>query len=268
MRASAASFPLRNAGQGSSAQRGIARATATLMLLAASATTLAQASDSVEAPLDIDEAKQTSVSDAPSGHRQQPAQSLIGRVDLASTTPSYVPTVSLERTRLLPSTRDWPSGSGVDAFGRPYTEMGGLTYRWWLRRGRTDLGLGVGTVGYLVPPVEGLGAGPHSLIYAGSHSLGYAGPHTLAHPAPTVTLGLRYQVDDRSTVFADALGARRTYAEERSDLYKTKVGMEWKERKSRFGLEKGALGVQLDSGMRMSLRARKGAVGVYLRRQF
>jgi len=179
-----------------------------------------------------------------------------------------MPTLSLERSRLLPTNRDWPGGSGVDAFGRPYTEMGGLSYRWWLRRGRADIGVGVGTVGYLVSPIEGLGASPHSLVYTGPHSHVYAGPHTLAHAAPTVTLGWRYQVDDRSMVFADALQARLSHADDRSEVYSTKVGMEWKERKSRVGFEKGALGVQFDSGLRMSLRARKGGLGLYLRGQF
>jgi hypothetical protein len=176
--------------------------------------------------------------------------------------------VSLERSRLLPSGREWPGGTGADAFGRPYTEMGSVNYRWWLRRGRANVGVGVGTVGYLVAPIEGLASSPHSLIYAGPHSQVSAGPHTLAHTAPSVTVGWRYQLDERSTVFADALGARRTYADERGDFYSTKVGMEWKERKSRFGFEKGSLGVQLDSGYRMSLRVRKGGLGVYLRSQF
>jgi len=266
MRASASSSPLRETGQGSSARHGIAQAIATI-LMAASVGTLAQAADAIEGPVDSDEATQTQISDAASSQRLQPAQSLIGRVDLANatTTSQYVPTFSLERSRLLPSSRDWPGGSGVDAFGRPYTEMGGLSYRWWLRRGRADIGVGVGTVGYLVSPIEGLGASPHS---PGPHSHVYAGPHTLVHTAPTVTVGWRYQVDDRSMVFADALQARRSYADDRSEVYSTKVGMEWKERKSRVGFEQGKLGIQFDSGLRMSLRARKGGLGLYLRSQF
>lgn len=268
MRASVVVDTLRKAGRGSVPQRRIAQCAATLALMAASPATFAQVSDTIEAPVDIDETKQTATTDGAPGHRSQPAQSLIGRVDLASASPSYVPTLSLERSRLLPLSRDWPGGSGVDAFGRPYTEMGGVSYRWWLRRGRTDVGVGFGTLGYLVSPVEGLAVNPHSLVYAGPHAQVYAGPHTLAHVAPTVTLGWRYQVNERSVVFADALQARPVYADDRSELYSTKVGMEWKERKSRFGFEKGALGVQFDSGLRMSLRARKGGVGVYLRSQF
>jgi hypothetical protein len=236
---------------------------------ASAATSLVRAADAIEAPVDVDEARQTAAANAPSSLRQQPAQSLIGRVEYANTSPSYVPTVSLERSRLLPSSREWPGGSGVDAFGRPYTEMGGLSYRWWLRHGRTDIGVGVGTIGYLVAPISGLAGGPHSLVYAGPHALVYGGPYTLERAAPTITLGWRHQVDDRSTLFADAQGARRSYADDRSDLYSTKVGVEWKEKAaSRFGFDKGALGIQFDSGLRMSFRARKGGVGVYLRGQF
>jgi hypothetical protein len=266
MRAKAVVSTLRNAERGTSAQRSMAQAATTLVLLVAGPATFGQVSDAI-APVGVEETKAAAQELAP-GNRSQPAQSLIGRVDLASPSSSYAPTVSLERSRLLPSSRDWPGGSSVDAFGRPYTEMGGVSYRWWLRRGRTDVGVGVGTVGYLVSPVEGLAVNPHSLIYSGPHSQVYAGPHTLAHVAPTVNVGWRYQYDERSLVFADALQARRVYAEDRSELYSTKVGVEWKERKSRFGLEKGALGVQFDSGLRMSLRARKGGFGVYVRGQF
>ncbi len=268
MRASAASVGLRDAGQCPSARRRIAQVAAALLLLAAGSASFAQTTDAVEAaarcrrvPADRTERWRCGK------HASSRPQTLIGRVDVAGPTPAYVPTVSVERTR-LPAGRDWPGGTGVDSFGRPYTEMGGVNYRWWLRRGRADLGIGVGTVGYLVAPIEGLAASPHSLIYDGPHALVYAGPHTLAHTAPTVTVGWRYQLNERSTVFADALGARRSYADDRSDFYSTKVGMEWKERKSRLGFEQGSLGLRLDSGYRMSLRTRKGGLGVYLRGQF
>jgi hypothetical protein len=267
MRASAASVGLRDTGQCPSARRRIAQVAAALLLLAAGSVSFAQTTDAVEAPLSADESGLIALSDGAGQTRQQPAETLIGRVDVAGPTNAYVPTVSVERTR-LPAGRDWPGGTGVDSFGRPYTEMGGVNYRWWLRRGRADLGIGVGTVGYLVAPIEGLAASPHSLIYDGPHALVYAGPHTLAHTAPTVTVGWRYQLNERSTVFADALGARRSSADDRSDFYSTKVGMEWKERKSRLGFEQGSLGLRLDSGYRMTLRTRKGGLGVYLRGQF
>ncbi len=267
MRASAVSVSLPDPGPCLRAHRWPLHSTAALLFTACTAT-VAQTTDVIEAPLEVAETKQVALSDGVAPARQQPAQTLIGRVDVSGPAPVYAPTVSIERSRLLPLGRDWPGGTGVDSFGRPYTEMGGVNYRWWLRRGRSDLGVGFGTVGYLVPPIDGLAANPHALMYAGPHAQAYAGPHTLAHTAPTLTVGWRYQLDERSMVFADAWGARRSYADDRSDFYSTKVGMEWKERKSRLGFEKGALGVQLDSGYRMSLRARKGGLGLYLRGQF
>ena len=263
MQANAASFPLPS----SPARRARTQGTAMSVLMAASMQVYA--GDTIEAPVESDETTQNTATEEPWSLRHQPAQSLIGRIDLASASPSHVPTLSLERSRLLPANQTWPGSNGVDSFGRPFTEMGGVSYRWWLRRGRADVGVGFGTMGYLVPPPEGNAAGPHSLVYVGPHALAYAGPHTLAHSAATVTVGVRYQVGDHSTLYADALGARRSYADSRSELYGTKVGMEWKDKAtSRFGFEKGALGVRFDSGLRMSLRARKGGVGLYLRGQF
>jgi len=48
----------------------------------------------------------------------------------------------------------------------------------------------------------------------------------------------------------------------------TKVGLEWKPAKQRFGIDHGALGIHLDSGYRIALRARHGGLGLYLRTQF
>jgi len=48
----------------------------------------------------------------------------------------------------------------------------------------------------------------------------------------------------------------------------TKVGMEWKPATSRFGLDHGALGVQFNSGYRLSFKARKDGLRIYLRGQF
>ena len=262
--------PLRPTARAPSARCRIVHTTAVLTFLVAGGSPL-RAADEIDPPPDADEsAEQIAAADRAWSVRQQPQQSLIGRVDLTSASPSssYAPTVSLERSRLLPSSREWPGGTGIDAFGRPYTEMGGVSYRWWVRRGRSDVGVGFGTVGYLVPPTEGIAAAPHSTVYAGPNMLMYAGPHTLAHPAAAVTVGWRYQFDERSTFYADALGARRSYGEYRTDLYGTKVGVEFKESRSRLGFDKGSLGVQFDSGLRMSFRARRGGLGLYLRSQF
>jgi hypothetical protein len=194
------------------------------------------------------------------GVQTQASPYLFGRVDFvsasagATTWSSLAPVVTVERTRLLPPSGSWSGSTTTDPYGRQFTEMGSVTYRWWLNRaGRANVGFGVGTLGFLVTPIEGLGTGPHTLAYA----------------APTVTVGWRYQLSGNSTVYADASGARRVTSDARTDLYSTKLGMEWTTKNpSMLGFEKGALGVRLDSGLRMSLRVRRGGLGMYLRSQF
>ena len=159
------------------------------------------------------------------------------------------PALTLERTH-------WPAGAlssvvALDAAGRPLAEAAGFSYRWWLRRGRADVGIGLGAIGRVVAPVEA------------------SGEATLAYATPTLTLGLRYQLTERSTLYADASGARRNPGDAGADLFATKLGVEWAGRsRSRLGFDKGAFGLLLDSGYRMSLRIRHGGLGLYVRGQF
>jgi hypothetical protein len=132
------------------------------------------------------------------------------------------------------------------------TELAGVNYRWWLTNGRTDLGVGVGTLGYLVTPPDGR----------------IDGPRTLTGSVPTVTLGLRYHVSPQSHFFADASGVRGLGNDPSLTQVNTKVGVEWKPAKSRLGLEQGALGFHFDSGYKLSLKARHGGLGLYLRNTF
>lgn len=159
------------------------------------------------------------------------------------------PNFTLERSR-------WPAGArssvvALDDAGRPLADAAGFSYRWWLRRGRADVGIGLGAIGRVVAPVEA----------GGEPALGYA--------APTLTFGLRYHLTERSTLYADASGARRGQGDAGADLFATKLGMEWAGRsRSRLGFDKGALGLRLDSGYRMSLRIRHGGLAIYVRSQF
>ncbi len=131
-------------------------------------------------------------------------------------------------------------------------ELVGVSYRWWLTSGRADFGVGVGTLGYRV---SGFGALPHE-------------QRSIVGAVPTVTVGWRYRVSGQSVLLADASGAPG-FAAGGSDGYFSKVAVEWKPRtEPRFGLDGTSLGVQFDSGMRMSLRLRKGGLGVYLRSKF
>ena len=131
-------------------------------------------------------------------------------------------------------------------------DLAGVNYRVWMSHGRADVGVGVGTLGYLSPSSDGRGDGARALVGA----------------VPTVTVGMRYRMSKEHSVFADASGARGLGAEAAGAYYNTKVGMEWKPAKSRLGLERGALGFHFDSGYKLSLKARAGGLAVYLRNTF
>jgi len=175
--------------------------------------------------------------------------SLLGRI--APATLAAAPRVTVEHERVLDDERAPSSRTGLDAYGRPLVELGGVTYRWWVNRGASNFGVGVGALGYVVPPTEPGGA------------------QSLAYSSSVLTLGWRYQVDDHSTVFADASGARRFDADT-NDRYSGKVGVAWKARTNKFGLDGASRSValQLDSGYKMSLRVRRNGVGVYVKGQF
>ena len=133
--------------------------------------------------------------------------------------------------------------------GRTSDELAGLHYRVWLTRGRADVGIGLGTLGFVLAP-------------------SIDGPRALVGARPVVTLGLRYRMSDQHQLFADASGARGLGADPAAAYVATRVGLEWKPAKSSIGLAHGALGVQLDSGYRLSLKVRHGKPALYLRTQF
>jgi len=156
---------------------------------------------------------------------------------------SRAPRVTTERSFVLPG-----SAAPLDPSGRPYTDMSGVTVRLWSRHGRSNLGLGVGTVGFVAPSPDG------------------AMP--LRSALATVTVGVRYAVSGETAVYADATSARDLIANAAPGLYNTKVGMEWQPAKSRFGFEGRSFGIQLQSGYRMSFRLKSGGLGIYFRGNF
>lgn len=132
------------------------------------------------------------------------------------------------------------------------TELVGVSYRWWVSHGRSDVGVGVGTLAYRVTPFGAL---------AGDPRIGTSA-------TPMLSVAWRYRVSDQSVLLADASSARGL-AVNGGDGYFTKIGVEWKAKpESRWGLDGSSLGLQLDSGLRMSMRLKKGGVSFYLRSKF
>ena len=183
------------------------------------------------------------------------ANSMIGRVAASSAAdgPVAVSRLTVERNRLLESERMRLGNGGADLFGRPLTETSAVTYRWWLGRGASNFGLGVGATGYLVPSSEGMN-----------------GAQAVTYTSSMLTLGYRYQVNNRSALFADASGTPRHFSADAVDRFSTKVGVEWKASSRKFGLDGASrsLALQLDSGYKMAVKVRRNGFGVYVRGQF
>lgn len=165
----------------------------------------------------------------------------------ATTATTVTPEVSAVRTH-LPS--NGPTGFTAD--GRALSELAGVNYRLWVSHGRAGVGVGVGTIGYVTPRPDGR----------------VEGPLALTGTSPMVSVGLRYRLSHESTVFADASGVHGLGTEPNANYLNTKLGMEWKPAKRAFGFDHGAIGMQLDSGYKLSLKARHGGLGLYLRGQF
>ena len=150
-----------------------------------------------------------------------------------------------------------PAAPVADAQGHVHDELSRVTVSKWLGRGRASLGLGLGAVGYR--PLPGQAAAPAA---------------GLMNPAPAVTVGVRVDVAPRTTMYADASGTAvwntANDPNAQGALYNTRVGMEFKSAGAARGLgfDRGAIGMQLDSGYRLQMKPRRGGLAVYLRGQF
>jgi hypothetical protein len=127
------------------------------------------------------------------------------------------------------------------------------SYRWWKSHGRADVGLGLGTLTYTSRPI---GAAP-----------GFASDNgTMTTTGTVLTLGMRYRTSDHSALYADAAGVRGPGIN--GDGVVGKVGIEFKSAQSRFNINVGGLGMKLAGDTRMTLRLRRGGLGIFMRRAF
>jgi hypothetical protein len=136
------------------------------------------------------------------------------------------------------------------------SEVSEFSYRWWASRGRADVGLGVGALTYT--------SRPNGTSVAGANSS--AAPTSTAS-GTVLTLGMRYRASDEASLFADAAGVRGTRLEG-GDVVVGKVGVEFKSAQSRWNLTYGGLGMQMTGDTRMTLRLRRGGLGLYMHREF
>jgi hypothetical protein len=156
-------------------------------------------------------------------------------------------TVEVEQVRMLA-----PSSSHFGREGRPAgvaDELAGVSYRHWLSHGRHDLGIGIGSIGYLSPRSAD-------------------GARQVVGAVPTLSIGWRHRMAVDYRLFADASGARGLGDDPSATQVTTRVGVEWTPAKSAFRFAHGMLGLQLNSGYRVSVRLRHGRPMLYLRTRF
>jgi hypothetical protein len=138
------------------------------------------------------------------------------------------------------------------------SELNELSYRWWLSTERADVGLGLGTVSYGLRPMGGLRALPGEAIDDASK---------LIATGTVLTLGMRYRTSTHSAIFADAAGVRGLGLGN-GDVLVGKVGVDFKLAQARWNIAYGGLAFRLDGDTRMTLRVRKGGLGLYMRHSF
>jgi hypothetical protein len=131
-----------------------------------------------------------------------------------------------------------------------------VAYRWWASSGRADLGLGLGAVTLSSSPtgvIPGLATGGGGNVIASSTVL---------------TLGMRYRTSPGSSIYADASGWRGNGFDATDGGVAGKVGLEFKAAQSRFNVAYGGLGMRLTGDSKMTVRLRRGGLGLFMKREF
>jgi hypothetical protein len=141
------------------------------------------------------------------------------------------------------------------------TDMTELSYRRWASAGRASVGIGVGTI-TLTDRAMGGGVGG----VGGGVPLRDAAPVAVASGS-VLMLGLHYRATETSSVYADAsrvsgLGLNG------DDQVVGKVGMEFKAARSQWNVAYGGLGFRMAGDARMTVKLRRGGIGLFMRSAF
>jgi hypothetical protein len=127
------------------------------------------------------------------------------------------------------------------------SEFSDGNYKWSLSRGGLDLGLGFDTPGRVrsVPTTPLDSTGP------------------FVQTLPTVSLGLRsVEVAPGGSWLRQLAGA------EAGSSLTHRIGIEWKPAESQLMFVREGLGMRLSGDDRLTMRLRKGTLGIYMKRQF
>ncbi len=127
-------------------------------------------------------------------------------------------------------------------------EVSGGQYQWSASRGGLDIGMS-----FAMPAQDGRRVDLLS---------DNAGP--LVPTLPSLSVGLRRGSEPPT---ASTLLDRSTESTGGA-AYASKIGLEWKPQQSRVNFLREGLGIRLDGDDRMTVRLRKGVLGIYMQRKF
>jgi hypothetical protein len=129
-------------------------------------------------------------------------------------------------------------------------EWSGRRYRWSLQRGALDIGLAFEPIDPGLRPLD----------------LRSQSPAPLVPTLPTLSLGVHRVGQGGLPVASNLL--ERALGAPREGGYSSRVGIEWKPAQSQLNFLRDGLGVRLDGNDRMTVRLRKGVLGIYMHRKF
>ena len=151
---------------------------------------------------------------------------------------SIASAVQIESAEASPSAR-WTSSA----------ELVGGSYRWSLVRGALDLGMRFDA--------------PRSAAQA--VNLG-APPSPVGAELPAISLGWRLPASGHAPSAGTLL--ERAMESARAESSGGKIGVEWKPAEPQINFLREGLGIRLEGNNRMTVRLRKGMLGVYMHRKF
>ena len=129
-------------------------------------------------------------------------------------------------------------------------ELTGHSYRWSLSRGALDIAMRFDA--------------PRSAT--GAEDFSTQPPTPIGSNLPAISVGWRLPTPSHALAASTLL--ERAMDSARAESYGNKIGVEWKPAESQVNFLREGLGIRLDGNNRMTVRLRKGLLGLYMHRKF
>ena len=135
------------------------------------------------------------------------------------------------------------------------TDLTTLSFQRWAGSGRAEVGVGVGSVSLIERPTGALSG----------RAVDASGVN--AASGTSLMLGLRYRTTDTASFYANASRVRGLGAAD-DERVVGKVGIEFKAAQSQWNVAYGGLGFNMAGDSKMTVKLRRGGVGIFMRTSF